>query len=87
MAKGFKTGGRKAGTPNKLTATVKAAFEEAFALLQDDEEANLVAWAVKNPTEFYKLASKLIPADMNVQGGLQVEIFTGMPEPGEDLAG
>ena len=30
MAKGRKTGGRKKGAPNKVTATVKAALWEVF---------------------------------------------------------
>lgn len=71
--------GRKKGSPNKLTATVKEAFEAAFRELQSDSKANLVTWALSNQTEFYKLAAKLMPADMNVQGGIQVEIFTGLP--------
>lgn len=64
MAKGYKTGGRKVGSVNKLTSTVKEAFGEAFELLGGAEA--LVKWAQLNKTEFYKLASKLIPADLNV---------------------
>ncbi len=74
MAKGRKTGGRTIGTPNKLTATVKEAFEVAFAQLQGHPTANLSTWAGDNPTEFYKLASKLIPAQVNanVQGTINI---------------
>lgn len=74
MAKGRKTGGRLSGTPNKLTATVKEAFEIAFAQLQDHPTANLAKWAGENPTEFYKIASKLIPAQVNanVQGTINL---------------
>lgn len=59
-----KIGGRVAGTPNKLTQTVKESFGEAFEKLGGAEA--LVKWAQRNPTEFYKLASKLIPTDVNM---------------------
>lgn len=59
-----KFAGRVAGTPNKLTRTVKEAFGEAFEKLGGADA--LVLWAKTNKTEFYKLASKLIPADINM---------------------
>jgi hypothetical protein len=57
--------GRKAGSANKFTKTVKEAFEIAFNELQGDKDANLVSWAKNNTTDFYKLASKLIPTSVN----------------------
>jgi hypothetical protein len=82
MPTGFKAGGRAKGTPNKVTRTVREAFEKAFEALQDHDEAKLEAWAVRNPTEFYKLASKLIPADVNAHltGGIQLTVVTGVPD-------
>lgn len=62
--KGKKTGGRVAGTPNKFTSSVKEAFGEAFNMLGGAEA--LFKWAQRNQTDFYKLASKLIPADVNL---------------------
>jgi len=59
--------GRKAGTPNKATASIKGAFVEAFDKLGGADA--LARWAVDQPTEFYKLASKLIPTEL--AGGLQ----------------
>ena len=59
-----KTGGRKPGVVNKATASVKEAFAEAFDKLGGAEA--LVAWGRENPTDFYKLASKLIPTDVNM---------------------
>lgn len=47
-----------------MTATVKAAFEEAFEYIQSDPEANLGTWGKNNPDKFYPLASKLIPLDI-----------------------
>lgn len=40
MAKGKKTGGRKAGTPNKKTAAIK----EAFTQLLNDNLDNMGEW-------------------------------------------
>jgi hypothetical protein len=71
MAKGSKTGGRKAGTPNKLTRTVKEAFEEAFNALQEQPGVKLGEWGKANPTEFYKLAARLIPAEINAKVSTQ----------------
>lgn len=59
-----KTGGRKAGTPNKLTTTVKERVLNVFNNLQDHPTANLEAWAIEETSEFYKIASKLIPTEV-----------------------
>jgi hypothetical protein len=59
------TGGRPKGTPNKLTKTVKETVLAAFNDLQGDPRANIITWAKDNPTEFYKIASKLIPTEVN----------------------
>lgn len=56
--------GRVAGTPNKYTGKVKEAFSEAFEMLGGAEA--LFKWAKNNETDFYKLASKLIPTDVNM---------------------
>lgn len=76
--------GRPAGVPNKLTALVRAAFEEAFTLLQEDDQTKLAAWARKNPTEFYKLAQRFVPAEINanLQGALRV--VSGVPDERAD---
>ena len=57
--------GKPKGSTNKLTKSVKEAFEIAFNELQGDENANLANWAKENTTEFYKLAAKLIPTSVN----------------------
>lgn len=63
FAKGNK--GKPKGATNKLTKSVKEAFEIAFNQLQSDKEANLATWAKDNTTEFYKLAAKLIPTSLS----------------------
>lgn len=71
MAKSSTSGqGRPKGVPNKVTRTVREAFERAFELLQDSDVASLVPWAEKNPTEFYRLASKLIPTQIDARVGM-----------------
>ena len=69
--KGEKTGGRQVGTPNKLTATVKEVFTTVFTELQSDSEVNLKEWGKNNPTEFYKLCSKLIPAAVEMKAEIE----------------
>lgn len=61
--------GRPKGSPNKLTRTVREAFEETFELLQENPGENyaLGQWAKKNPDKFYLLAQKLIPTQVQAQ--------------------
>lgn len=62
-----KTGGRQAGTPNKITASAREAFQLAF-----DESGGwtaLTTWAGKNRTEFYKLYARLIPVEHTGKDG------------------
>lgn len=57
-----KTGGRKAGVPNKLTAALKdmilTALDEAHP---DGSVAYLKAQATENPTAFLRLVGKVLP--------------------------
>jgi tartrate dehydratase alpha subunit/fumarate hydratase class I-like protein len=80
MAIGKKTGGgSRLGKQNKLTKSVKEAFEIAFNQLQDDSDANLAEWAKNNTTEFYKLAAKLIPTSVSADittGGKEIRSWT-----------
>ena len=64
--KGHKTGGRQVGTPNKITS----AFKEAVRTVYEDIGGNeaFAAWAKENPTEFYRIAARLIPTEMASQG-------------------
>ena len=63
VPKGTRIGGRQKGTPNKVTANAKQAFQAAFDELGGVK--SLVSWARTNETDFYKLFSKLIPQDVN----------------------
>lgn len=68
-----KTGGRKPGTPNKLTASAR----EAYALTFDGIGGvpAFIEWAKENRTEFYKLHSKTIPLDVT-SGGKELAVLT-----------
>ena len=60
--KGKKAGpGRPKGVPNKITQSVKEVVKQAFDELQGDKDANLAAWGKANPSDFYRIAAKLIP--------------------------
>jgi hypothetical protein len=62
MAQGYKTGGRQLGTPNKITT----AFKQAVQIVYDDigGHAAFAAWARDNQTDFYRIASRLIPTEI-----------------------
>lgn len=76
--------GRPKGLQNKFTRSVKEAFGEAFAKLQEDPDAHyaLAVWGKDNPKEFYQLASKLIPTELDatVRGSL-VDVLSSFGKP------
>ena len=57
--------GKPKGALNTLTKTVKERVTEVFNELQSDPTANMLSWAKGEPTEFYKIAAKLIPSELN----------------------
>lgn len=61
MATGKKTGGRKKGVPNKLTADAREAMQQAFAGVGGVK--TLIQWGNENLTEFFKLWGRTIPAE------------------------
>ena len=69
-----KTGGRQPGTPNRLTG----AFREAVLIVYDGlgGHAAFLQWASKNRTEYYKIAARLIPAEMrNEDNGKKIVVI------------
>lgn len=60
-----KMSGRKPGSLNKTTRTVKETVLAVFNDLENDPKKGLLKWAKDNETEFYKIASKLIPNEVN----------------------
>lgn len=69
MARGkpFKKGhgGRPKGAKNKLTRSVKEMVKQVFDELQEDPKASLEAFAKKYPRDFYNIAAKLIPTEVD----------------------
>jgi len=61
MAQGLKTGARQVGTPNKITT----AFKDAIRFVYEDIGSHVAFanWAKENPTDFYKIAARLIPTE------------------------
>lgn len=72
--------GRPKGAAGKFTSTVKQVLTDTFNELQNDKEVNLKNWGKENPTEFYKLCAKLIPAavDVTTQGEkIEIKVIRG----------
>ncbi len=84
-----KTGGREKGTLNKFT-TLKQAFLDAF----QDEEIGGKNGMVKvfsqtdlRKMEFFKLISKMLPSNMNVEANVHVTYEISdkfLPKMGDD---
>ena len=65
MALGHKTGGRKAGTPNKTTALLKDAILKAATDAGNGDLAQyLRGQAQENPAAFMALLGKVLPLQM-----------------------
>ena len=78
VAKRPKYGGRKAGTPNKISRTVLEAIDEAFFELGGADY--LVDVAKANPQAFCALLGKRLPKDLtnHHDGTLTLKIVTGV---------
>lgn len=69
MPKGAKFGGRKKGSGNRLTVSMKDTVEATLKFLQSKSGVSMRDWAMKNPTEFYRIAAKLIPTQITDADG------------------
>ena len=63
MARGFKSGGRIKGTPNKVSRTVKENVVAVFDELGGRQQ--MTTWARENQTEFYRLYARLLPTEVS----------------------
>lgn len=63
MAKGFKTGGRKKGTPNVLSGDLKGIVLESFTAVGGADY--LIEQAAKNPVAYMSLLGKILPFQLN----------------------
>lgn len=83
MAKGRKTGGRRKGTPNRVTGDLRALI---LGALEDVGGRDyLVHQARENPHVFVALLGKVLPRDLNLSGGLKLEVnLVGVHRPAHD---
>jgi len=79
VAKGFKTGGRQSGTPNRMTASIREAMVEAFHRAGGADYLERVA--LENPQVFCSLLGKVMPLQVTGPDGgdVQVIVSTGVP--------
>jgi hypothetical protein len=72
--------GRKPGTPNKITRTVKEIVAKAVADAQADPKhpANVANFSKTHPREFWQVASKLIPEEIKAAITGQVRYDVGV---------
>lgn len=69
MARGVKTGGRKKGTPNKITALLKDDILQAASNAHPEGRVGyLTQQAHENPAAFLTLLGKVLPIDMTTGG-------------------
>lgn len=61
---GHRGGGRKKGTPNKLTRSIRQVFEDAFIEAQKDKTTCLPNWIKTHTTEFYRLMASILPRQL-----------------------
>ena len=61
--KRVKTGGRKKGTPNKVRKTTLESLQNVYQQIGGDEA--FADFANENPTEFYKIWSKVLPKEIH----------------------
>ncbi len=66
--------GKPKGAVTKSTKLVKEVFADAFTELQKDKTVNLITWGKENPTEFYKIVSRLIPMQVDNIGNTTISI-------------
>jgi uncharacterized protein (DUF2235 family) len=77
--------GKPRGAKNLIIGDVKAAFLHTFAEMQEKPGVRLIDWATANPTEFYKLSGKLIPAAVQHEGNVALTVVTGVPGADMDM--
>ena len=85
MANGRKTGGRVAGTPNKLSADLRAMILNALSTAGGEQY--LARQANENPGAFMTLLGKILPTQVTGDEGGPVTytIITGVPRSEREL--
>ena len=70
--------GRKPGTPNKLSMTVKQNVISVFDEIGGVDHMKM--WALENPNQFYAIYAKLMPTQQEITGadGADLPITIGI---------
>jgi len=79
-----KSGGRAPGVPNKFTASFREAVLFVYHGLGGHEA--FLEWARENPTEYYRIAARLIPAEMKSDEDRTVKVIILPPDHGQPPA-
>lgn len=83
MAKGIKTGGRKKGSKNKMSADVRQSVLDTYAAIGGDKF--FAEWAKQKPSDFFQIYAKLLPKDVNVDATVRLEdIVAGGDDPNNE---
>ena len=73
MAKGKKTGGRQAGTPNRISRDLKEAILVGAEAAGDGDMVSYLTWAAKeHPSSFLALLGKIVPLQVSAAVTLPV---------------
>jgi hypothetical protein len=75
--------GRPKGAPNKTTIVMKEAIAAVFEDLQvrhkgEGRFPHFLAWAEANPTEFYRIAARQLPVQVEAGGAIGLVVFRGI---------
>ncbi len=74
-----KTGGRQPGTPNRLTGAFREAVLHVYNGLGGHKA--FLEWALQNPTEYYRIAARLIPVELRSEEDRTVTVIIAPPPP------
>jgi hypothetical protein len=79
MTSRIKTGGRKQGTPNKVSGNLREIILHAFGKVGGSDY--LARQAEENPTAFMSLLGKILPMQVAGHDGgeLKIIVSTGVP--------
>lgn len=69
--------GRPKGSKNHVNKAFRDAVVEAFNEMGGVPA--LVKWGKRSPTEFYKIAARLIPVEQEHTGHVTLQVITGVP--------
>ena len=75
--------GRPKGSANRATTALRAAIIAVFEDLQakhqgEGRHPHFLAWAAEHPTEFYKIAARQLPLEVDARAAIGMVVFRGI---------